>query len=594
MVPVTTGIPQRGKSRRRGAVTARGEPMVWLTGSCIASAVLMIVGLLAFIMYNGFTTFWPLPLAKVTTNTGKVILGEPTRDDAYTYLVTLPVNEQPKLGAGQSAVVVATDEAKGEKSVRITTERKLYKTGNYDLTGEDFNWVDTKDVVSVEYPKWGLVIERMAWLNAYGEIESITVDGQTTTGAQAAWTKFQDVHPGIRALIEEATDIERHDMGDISHELNKIRLELRSISMRDGNDSEQLKTATARLQPRVDELTKNIDILRKQATALRDKAATATMVVRTSEGKVIPADRSKLDGPMEVGQVVRTYPANDLGFFDKWGVYFSRWGEYLFDEPREANMEGGVWPAIVGTVLLTFIMIICVVPIGVIAAIYLREYAKQGVFVSIVRISVNNLAGVPSIVYGVFGLGFFCYLVGGSIDQIFFSERLPDPTIGKSALLWASLTLALLTLPVVIVATEEALASVPTSMREGAYGCGASKWQVIWRIVLPRAMPGVMTGTILAIARGAGEVAPLMLVGAVKLAPELPANLEPPFFGSNLSFMHLGFHIYDLGFQSRNSEAARNMVYTTTLLLILIVVVLNITAMVLRSRLRRAYSASQF
>ncbi len=177
---------------------------------------------------------------------------------------------------------------------------------------------------------------------------------------------------------------------------------------------------------------------------------------------------------------------------------------------------------------MTLLMTIFVVPFGVLAALYLREYAKQGPIVSVVRIAINNLAGVPSIVYGVFGLGFFCYIVGGGIDQLFFPERLPNPTYGKGGVLWASLTLALLTLPVVIVATEEALSAVPGSLREGSYACGASKWQTMRRIVLPRAMPGIMTGMILAMARGAGEVAPLMLVGAVKLAPELPLDASAP------------------------------------------------------------------
>jgi ABC-type phosphate transport system permease subunit len=258
-----------------------------------------------------------------------------------------------------------------------------------------------------------------------------------------------------------------------------------------------------------------------------------------------------------------------------------------------------------------------------------------------VRIAVNNLAGVPSIVFGVFGLGFFIYYVGAFIDQgpsaplpslgwlllllltvvlciaavcvsilnarsmakrqrsvwthatswvLWFATAgagvmllvttpyfsgfyavqasMGSPTFGKGGLIWASLTLALLTLPVVIVATEEALAAVPNSMREGSYACGASKWQTIARIVLPRAMPGIMTGAILAMARGAGEVAPLMLVGAVMLAPQLPVDATFPFIHPDRSFMHLGFHIYDLAFQSPNAEAARPMVYTTTLLLI--------------------------
>jgi len=255
-------------------------------------------------------------------------------------------------------------------------------------------------------------------------------------------------------------------------------------------------------------------------------------------------------------------------------------------------MEGGVWPAIFGTFVMTVLMSLAVVPFGVLAALYLREYAKAGPLISVIRIAINNLAGVPSIVFGVFGVGFFCYLVGGTIDEVFFQAKLPGPTFGTPGIMWASLTLALLTLPVVIVATEEALSAVPGSMREGSYACGASKWQTIRRIVLPRAMPGIMTGMILSMARGAGEVAPLMLVGAVKLAPELPVDGFFPYIHLERSFMHLGFHIFDLGFQSRNAEAAKPMVFTTTLLLIGIIFFLNIVAVLLRNRLRRKFLTS--
>ena len=403
-------------------------------------------------------------------------------------------------------------------------------------------------------------------------------------------------------------------------------------------------------------------------------------VVIAADGEASASTRIAIEpAPLTVGQVVRAFPANRLGFFDKTGVYLSRWGEFLFDDPRDANQEGGVWPAIVGTVLLTFIMIVFAVPIGVIAAIYLREYASQGPLTSLVRISVNNLAGVPSIVYGVFGLGFFVYGFGGWIDSgaegadleplamgswllcvaiavilvggalalgsiasrgekgaaTDEQSKLPalfkfgaglawaaaaavtfyyviasvppsifpgfaaeeaargEPFMKRGAIIWAALTLALLTLPVVIVATEEALAAVPRSMREGSYACGASKWQTIQRIVLPRALPGVMTGAILAISRGAGEVAPIMLVGALKKANE-PIGGEFPFVHLNQAFMHLGFHIFDLGFQSPDAEAARSMVYTTTLLLIGIVLVLNLAAIWVRTRLRRAFAGGQF
>ena len=224
-----------------------------------------------------------------------------------------------------------------------------------------------------------------------------------------------------------------------------------------------------------------------------------------------------------------------------------------------------------------------------IAAVYLREYAKQGPLVRIIRIAVNNLAGVPSIVYGVFGLGFFVYFLGGSIDQLFYPEALPAPTFGTPGLVWASLTLALLTFPVVIVSTEEGLTRIPRSLREGSLALGATKSETLFKIILPMASPAILTGVILAIARAAGEVAPLMLVGVVKLAPTLPLDGNFPYLHLDRKFMHLGFHIYDVGFQSPNVEAARPLVYATALLLVTIIVALNLTAITLRSRLERIY-----
>jgi phosphate transport system permease protein len=283
-----------------------------------------------------------------------------------------------------------------------------------------------------------------------------------------------------------------------------------------------------------------------------------------------------------------------MGAVAKLRAYAGRYAEFFFGEPRESNTEGGVFPAIFGTVMMTLLMSLVVVPFGVMAALYLREYAKQGFFVSLVRIAVNNLAGVPSIVFGVFGLGFFVYVLGGSIDRIFFPEALPTPTFGTGGILWASLTLALLTVPVVVVSTEEALAFVPKGIRDGSLACGATKWQTIWRVVLPSAAPGILTGVILAMARGAGEVAPLMITGVVKLAPNLPFDSAFPFVHLDRKFMHLGFHIYDVGFQSPNVEAAMPMVYTTTLLLILVVVGLNLSAMLIRNHLRNRYRTSGF
>jgi phosphate transport system permease protein len=237
-------------------------------------------------------------------------------------------------------------------------------------------------------------------------------------------------------------------------------------------------------------------------------------------------------------------------------------------------------------------MSVAVVPLGVLAALYLREYARQGALVRLVRIAVNNLAGVPSIVFGVFGLGFFVYTIGGTIDALFHPEALPAPTFGTGGILWASLTLALLTVPVVIVATEEGLAAVPRVVREGSLALGATKLETTWRVVVPAAAPGILTGLILAMARAAGEVAPLMIVGMVKLAPALPLDANFPYLHLERKFMHLGFHIYDVGFQSPNVDATKPLVFATALLLIGVVTTMNLLAIYVRNRLRRKYASS--
>jgi phosphate transport system permease protein len=294
---------------------------------------------------------------------------------------------------------------------------------------------------------------------------------------------------------------------------------------------------------------------------------------------------------ISLSQVVQLFRPNAMGVFAKVGHYFGQLWAFMSDEPREANTEGGVFPAIFGTVMMVLLMSILVTPFGVVAAVYLREYAKQGPLTRLIRIAVNNLAGVPSIVYGVFGLGFFIYFLGGNVDQLFFPEALPSPTFGTPGLMWASLTLALLTLPVVIVATEEGLARIPRAIREGSLALGATKAETLWKVVLPMASPAMMTGVILAVARAAGEVAPLMLVGVVKLAPSLPVDGNYPFIHLDQKFMHLGFHIYDVGFQSPNVEAARPLVYATALLLVVVIALLNLSAVAIRNRLREKYKA---
>ena len=324
---------------------------------------------------------------------------------------------------------------------------------------------------------------------------------------------------------------------------------------------------------------------------LREKLEGLHRALNRDQITMMMSDGREVEIPL--AKVVDAYRPNAMSRLDKLGFYFNEVWKFVSGDPREANTEGGIFPAIFGTVMMVMIMAILVTPFGVVAAVYLKEYATQGPTIRLIRIAVNNLAGVPSIVYGVFGLGFFVYFLGGNIDELFFEASLPSPTFGTPGLLWASLTLAILTVPVVIVATEEGLSRIPQNIREGSLALGATKAETLWRTVLPMAAPAMMTGLILAVARAAGEVAPLMMVGVVKLAPALAVDTVAPYLHLDRQFMHLGFHIYDVGFQSPNVEAAEPLVYATALLLVLIIVVLNITAISIRNRLRENSKASE-
>jgi len=570
-------------------VASLGQPMVWLAGGMLALCSVMIIALILLVVVRGMATFWPGAITSYHTVNGQVITGEVTRSSTYEprpeLIDTLPQDAQERA----RQLLAANDGL---------AERVLVRTGNYELDNSHFTWVSNYTIERMEKPEWFVVMERLTWGRFYGVPTAFYVDGELVADTPAdVWREFERHHGDIRKRWQQRRILESKDIGKINHQQERARLELRGAEIAAqqaridyGVRSEQFNQAQRTLEQQQQrfaqgeaEFERRYADIREEIVALNQENDRYQIRLMTVNGQ---------EKSMGMAEVVRAYPANQLSLLGRMGVYLDRWQEFLLGDPREANSEGGVFPAIFGTVVMTLIMVVFVVPFGVLAALYLREYAKAGPLVSVIRIAVNNLAGVPSIVYGVFGLGFFCYLVGGSIDQLFFSEKLPNPTFGTGGILWASLTLALLTLPVVIVATEEALAAVPGSMREGSYASGASKWQTIQRIVLPRAMPGIMTGMILAMARGAGEVAPLMLVGAVKLAPELPIDSIAPFVHLERSFMHLGFHIYDLGFQSQNSEAAIPMVFTTTLLLILIITLLNVGAIWLRNRLRRKFVVS--
>lgn len=571
------------------SLAAQGEPMIWLTGGALAIAILMILSLLTLIVYQGGATFWPTPVVLLEVKRGAdstaLFLGEITRVETVQFdasdVATMPDAERAQ---AESMLV------DGELEIR----RQLLRSGNFELTGDHFRWLDDHWIVSATRPDWAMVVERVELGRFYGLPRSITIDGQIAADAQGKtgearlaveariWELFQQHHGAVVARRNKIIHKEKHELGGLSYTEEQARLKMRAAELRWGGESTRYQQAAASFAEISQRTQAEFARIREEIEQLRAENDKFQIAFDAASGASELVEHS-----LPLASIVRMYPANHLSTAQKLGVYFSRWWEFLFDDPREANSEGGVWPAIVGTVTLTMIMAIAVVPFGVLAALYLREYAKPGLVVSAVRIAINNLAGVPSIVFGVFGLHFFCYIVGAGVDDIFFPANVADgnPVYGKGALVWASLTLALLTLPVVIVAAEEALSAVPNSMREGSYACGAGKWQTLRRIVLPRAMPGIMTGMILAMARGAGEVAPLMLVGAVKLAPELTIDGTFPFLHPERSFMHLGFHIYDVGLQSPNSEAAKPMVYTTTLLLLVLIAVLNMAAIWLRQRL---------
>jgi len=461
--------------------------------------------------------------------------------------------------------------------------RIQFKLGNRDITGTDFRWVDESAIVKRETPADAVYIERREYGPFIGAVRNVR-EGERAIAStpDQAWTALQPLVERGEADRTALRRLELGDVGTVNHAIEGIRLRLRGLELQGAAAESAERTALA---GELAELQKEYTRLESQLSQRREAATRTRVMLATAKGE--EKDLPTLD-------IYRAYRANELTTLGRARIYASRLWEFVSGEPRESNTEGGIFPAIFGTVMMVLLMSILAVPFGVLAALYLREYAKQGVLVRIVRIAVNNLAGVPSIVFGVFGLGFFVYVLGGTIDQLFYPEQLPTPTFGTGGILWASLTLGLLTVPVVIVASEEALAAVPRSVREASLATGATKFQTIMRVVLPAAAPGVLTGLILAMARGAGEVAPLMITGVVKLAPDLPLDGFPPFLHLERKFMHLGFHIYDVGFQSPNVEAAKPMVYATTLLLLLIVILLNVTAIVVRNRLRRKYQTSAF
>ncbi|MDC9725852.1 MAG: phosphate ABC transporter permease PstA, partial [Gammaproteobacteria bacterium] len=542
-----------------------GAPWVWLNAGAVSISLVMVVGLLLLIAVRGLSHFWPADVMEVSYTEPnqqqiEVLIGEVIETE------TVPASQLKRVGV---------ELAEGQESA----ERVLVKVGNRDYFGLDFRWVNAPWLGEASYPEELLSIERREWGRFYGRLVEVKQQGEVIASGDDAYEELQQRLTRSNDIVAEIKDLEYSEIGKINHGIESLRLDKRRLEL-DGVAAGSVRYIE------LDQAKKQFDDdyaeLQKQLAVLYSDLSRDQLVVKMADGR---------DVEMPLSKIVLIHRPNAMGVIEKIGFYGHAVWDFVSSDPREANTEGGVFPAIFGTIMMVLIMAVLVTPFGVIAAVYLKEYAKQGPLIRLIRIAVNNLAGVPSIVYGVFGLGFFVYFLGGNIDELFFQASLPSPTFGTPGLMWASLTLAILTVPVVIVATEEGLSRIPRAIREGSLALGATKAETLWRTVLPMAAPAMMTGLILAVARAAGEVAPLMMVGVVKLAPALAVDNIAPYLHLDRQFMHLGFHIYDVGFQSPNVEAARPLVYATAILLVFIIIGLNLVAIKIRNRLRETYKA---
>jgi phosphate transport system permease protein len=538
----------------------KGDSLIWFTGSAVTLTLLMTITLVVVILVNGLGYFWPHRLSQAELKDGSFILG-----------------------------VIQKHETVIEGS--NTHERVNLKIGNRDLNGLDFKWFDKKEIVGWEEPEEGVVVERMEYGNFYGSYKGLRLVNMEATGA--GWAQFKTALALTRNMLKQQEEIE-HQMSALNYQLEKLRIEKIKIEYQARKKKGPGAKPEGPAANRIAAIEFQRDTIRAAFEA--QQVELMAFLAQLAENESVFHDIHGTEKVIPLKDIVRAYQPNAMSLPAKLGHYLLKIKELILENPRESNTEGGLFPTIFGTIMMVILMSLFCMPMGIVAAVYLREYAKQGFTVRLVRIAVNNLAGVPSIVYGIFGLGFFIYGLGGALDDAFFPHlaELHQPKMKTGGILWASVTLALLTVPVVIVATEEALSSIPRGMREGSLAMGATKWQTIRKVLLPMASPGILTGLILSMARAAGEVAPLMITGVVKLAPSLPVDGQFPFIHLDRKFMHLGFHIYDVGFQSPNVEAAMPMVYVTTMLLLLIVLLLNITAIRVRNKMRKQYTMGAF
>jgi phosphate transport system permease protein len=540
------------------AGTRRGLPSgiagVWTTALATLAVLTMLAALLWIVAVNAFGWFWPARVTELEFADGSTLIG----------------------------IVVAREERPVESGdQRVVRHRIQLKTGNRELTGADFMWVDESEIIKRSNPGDLVRVVRTEYGDAFGRITgAVAADGQSLDVASEAeiggFLEQGNAWRRERKRLEKEREHLRRPLSELEERLDTAERSARAETPDGLARRAELEAAVERT---ANQLSQQLDALQLEIDDLGALMREARLVLSSGAETV----------EVPLGNVLEVLWPNRPGFARRATQAVREGVLFLFTEPREANTEGGVFPALFGTVLLVLLMSVAVVPLGVVTAVYMTEYARPGILLRLANQAVNNLAGVPSIVFGMFGLAFFVYEVGGAVDTAFFADRLPTPTFGTGGLLWASLTLAIMTVPVVVVATREGLMAVPQSWRDGSLALGATRWQTLKKIILPAAMPGILTGLILAVSRAAGEVAPLMLTGAVKLAPSLPVDGVPPFLHLQRKFMHLGFHIYDVSMQSPNVEAAKPMAFATTLVLLALVVLLNLTAIIVRRRLRRAY-----
>ncbi len=544
-----------------------GSPWIWLTAGAVSVSLVSVLGVLLFIGWKGLSFFWPAPVYEwqvATTSHGEQrIIGEVYNREA------IPISQLLAAGVELPQSVQGEDRSD-------SIDRLLIKVGNREREALDFINLLESSIISTQLPSDVLVIERARNGNFYGVPVAYHNGDSTTTTPEKIAVQLASGMVAADVIRSELQDIQSNQISSINWQLEQLRLERRKLAM----NGELSEAVEARLVLNTEELQNQYQHLEQRLHLLREQNSLQSLQIKEMGGDIVT---------IPVATIIDAWAPNQMNWTQKVEHWFQQVKKFVSDNPREANSEGGVFPAIFGTVFMVLLMSIIVTPLGVIAAIYLHEYAKKNALTRMIRIAVINLAGVPSIVYGVFGLGFFVYMVGGSVDELFFSSALPSATFGTPGILWSSITLAILTLPVVIVSTEEGLSRIPNSVRHGSLALGATQAETIMKIVLPMASPAIMTGLILAVARAAGEVAPLMLVGVVKLAPALPVDGNFPYVHLDRKFMHLGFHIYDVGFQSPNIEAARPLVYATSFLLVSVIIGLNLTAIGIRNYLREKY-----